>query len=248
MTVITKLFRKFAKKQDGNATVEFVILFPGLMYLFFLGFEAGYFMVRNVALERAVDISVREVRLSDGTIPNLEEFKELLCDQAFVHSDCQERVTVAVEPLEKTPGALANASDFACIDTNAASTPAGGNDSVGADGTNSSSGGTFSSDDNNFDTGTENELMVMRVCIMTEPVFPTTGLGLGLKREGDDLMAMVATTAFVNEPGSRSVSISDSDDADSTCGTGNGVGCGTGYGDGNGNNTGVGATNGVGID
>ena len=107
MKCVFNQFRKFAKKQDGNATIEFVILFPGLMFLFLVGFEAGYYMVRNVSLERAVDIAVRDVRLSNGQIPNLGQFKQNLCAEANILDDCEGSVKIDVEPIAKGSGAVA---------------------------------------------------------------------------------------------------------------------------------------------
>ena len=62
MRTLKKTFADFRSRQDGSATIEFVILFPGIMTLFLMGFEAGYYMVRNVALERAVDIAIFTAR------------------------------------------------------------------------------------------------------------------------------------------------------------------------------------------
>ncbi|WP_413720360.1 TadE/TadG family type IV pilus assembly protein [Silicimonas sp. MF1-12-2] len=217
MNCFVKKLRKFANKQDGNATIEFVILFPGIMFLFLVGFEAGYYMVRNASLERAVDISVRDVRLSNGQIPNLDQFKQNLCAQANILENCEGSVKVDVEPIAKGSGGIAAVANgpVRCVDKAApANRPA--NDI--------------------YDVGAENQMMVMRVCLLSQPMFPTTGLGVGMKIDTDGNYAIVATTAFVNEPGARDL-----------CGTGNGVGCGTGYGGGNGNNMGVGATNGLGI-
>jgi hypothetical protein len=48
--------------------------------------------------------------------------------------------------------------------------------------------------------GGNNELMMVRVCALFRPMFPSTGLGLNLRYDGDGNYAIVATTAFVNEP------------------------------------------------
>lgn len=224
-SVINK-FAWFARKQDGNATIEFVILFPGLMTLFLMGFEAGYYMVRNVSLERAVDIAVRDVRLSNGALPDLDKFKENICAQAAIFNGCQNLVTVDVEPIAKGSGGVAPIANgpVRCIDRNG--TP--------------QNNGNGNSPSETYNLGVANEMMVMRVCLMTDPMFPSTGLAVGMKIDSNQKYAIVATTAFVTEPGSRAVQ-------SSNCGTGTGIGCGTGYGGGSGNNTGLGATNGAGI-
>jgi len=35
------IFARFRRGQDGNATIEFVFLFPAFIFLFLTGFEAG---------------------------------------------------------------------------------------------------------------------------------------------------------------------------------------------------------------
>ncbi|NND17888.1 MAG: pilus assembly protein, partial [Silicimonas sp.] len=214
-------FARFARKQEGNATIEFVILFPGLMTLFLMGFEAGYYMVRNVSLERAVDITVRDLRLSNGALPDLNEFKQRLCTQASVFDDCANLVTVDVEPIARGSGGIAAIANgpVRCIDRNG--TP--------------QNNGNGNSPTETYNMGAMNEMMVMRVCLMTDPLFPTSGLAVGMKMETNKKYAIVATTAFVTEPGSRAVQ-------SSNCGAG--VGCGTGYGGGSGYGAGQGDTNG----
>lgn len=42
--------------------------------------------------------------------------------------------------------------------------------------------------------------MLVRVCALFEPFFPTTGLGMMMRYNARGDYALVATTAFVNEP------------------------------------------------
>ena len=56
-----------------------------------------------------------------------------------------------------------------------------------------------------FETGAQNQLMIMRVCALMQPIFPTTGIGAGMSVDLDGNYAPVRTAAFVTEPGSRAV-------------------------------------------
>ena len=109
--VVNKL-RRFRRKQDGNASIEFVILFPAFMFLFLTGFEAGYYMVRNVALERAVDIAVRDVRLHNGNasgqVTGFAELKKRICDEAGIIPDCMRTVQVELQPIPRGVGSVNN--------------------------------------------------------------------------------------------------------------------------------------------
>lgn len=186
MGFLRKGIRVYRRKEDGSATVEFVLLFPLFMSIFLMGFESGFYMVRNVMVERAVDISVRDIRLGNGKVPQYEDIIERICDAAVVLPDCSETVHIHMEEVAITPGAIAALDDEArCLN--------------------------YYSDEPQFDgseyeVGQANTMMLVQVCASVTPFFPTTGLGLRLQNSelsGD--MAIVATTAFVNEPGTRAL-------------------------------------------
>lgn len=183
-------FAKFRKAQDGNATIEFVILFPGLIALFLTGFEAGFYMVRNVSLERAVDIAVRDVRLGNssafGGVPSHTALKQRICDQVGIIPNCMQDVKVEVMRVDKQPGGVASAlgNQVRCIDKDA---PPG------------------SQVPDLYNTGIENDLMLIHVCALSQPVFPTSALGVGMKIDSQGNYAIVVATGFVNEPGARSL-------------------------------------------
>jgi hypothetical protein len=44
------------------------------------------------------------------------------------------------------------------------------------------------------------DVMLVRVCVMQEAIFPGAGLALGLVAEADNAYPLVAVSAFVNEP------------------------------------------------
>jgi hypothetical protein len=48
--------------------------------------------------------------------------------------------------------------------------------------------------------GTGDEMMIIRACAIVDPLFPGTGLGLDLPKDASGGFALVATSAFVNEP------------------------------------------------
>lgn len=188
MNVVNK-FRVFRDRQEGNATIEFVLLFPTFIFLFLTGFEAGYYMVRNVALERATDIAIRDVRLSNGQVPGWTALKQRICAEAAIIPDCMRTLQVEMRPVPKVPGGVATASggQVRCIDTGAPAAM----DQTG-----------------DYSTGTENQLMLVHVCSLAKPMFPTTGIGVGMKIDAQGNYALVATTAFVNEPGNRAIGAS----------------------------------------
>ena len=74
-----KQFRKFRRDEGGNPTMEFIIFLPLFMFMFLMSFEAGYYMLRGVMLERGVDMAVRQVRLSNGAVPDYTLLKKQIC-------------------------------------------------------------------------------------------------------------------------------------------------------------------------
>lgn len=185
MNVFSKLAR-FRQKEDGNATIEFVFWFPLFMFIFMMGFESGYYMVRNVMLERGVDQAARSVRLSNGSVPDLATLKMNVCQGAAIIPDCVNSLQIELEPVTKAPGGVAAAvgNSIRCIDKEAPPDV----DQTG-----------------DFATGVQNQLMIMRVCALSKPFFPTTGIGAGMRIDSLGNYAIVATAAFVNEPGNRTM-------------------------------------------
>jgi len=174
---------KLRDDENGSATIEFVILFPMIMFMFLTAFEAGYYMVRNVMLERAVDIAVRDVRLSKGQVPNFADIKARICEEALVLPNCLQNVQVEMRSIPIEPGSIAAMQGPSrCVDLDSTTDPANGTV---------------------YQTGQQNETMVVRVCALAQPMFPTTQLGLGMAKDAQGNYAIVATTAFVNEPGNR---------------------------------------------
>lgn len=180
MKRIVKWFSSFGKNQDGSSTVEFVLIFPAFMFIFLTGFESGYYMLRGVMLERGVDVAVREVRLANN-IPDLDQLKTNICDVTLMLPDCENSLQVEIRPVAPVPGGVADlGTEIDCIDKSVDPADA-----------------TLS----RYDTGSGNQLMMVRVCALAVPMFPTTLLGAGLKVDTQGHYALVSTTMFVNEPG-----------------------------------------------
>lgn len=176
----------FWKRQEGSATVEFVILFPLFMSIFLMGFESGYFMVRNVMLERGVDVAMRDVRLGNGRIPELTQLKQNICEAAVILPDCVNSLQIEMREIDmEGAGVSVMNTNAACIDTRV------------EDEDQSVYG--------SYDVGDTNRVVMVRACSVASPMFPTTGIGLGMTQSeaiGDNY-AIIAMSVFVTEPGTR---------------------------------------------
>ncbi|HEY6918896.1 MAG TPA: pilus assembly protein, partial [Tabrizicola sp.] len=54
---------------------------------------------------------------------------------------------------------------------------------------------------NEFAYGTDNDIMLLRICLKEKPMFPTTAVSLNMASEPDGTYALIVTSTFVNEPG-----------------------------------------------
>lgn len=185
---MVRFLGSFSKRSDGSATVEFALLFPLFVAIFLMGFESGLYMYRNVMLERGVDLAIRDVRLGNGKIPELAEFKTSICDNAFFDDEdgeCSKSLMVEMRQIEMEPGGASNMmGDARCVDRRHEEDQ---------------------SDFGSYDVGGTNEVVMVRVCYVQSPIFPTTGIGLGMGQANDlgGNYALISTSAFVTEPGTR---------------------------------------------
>ena len=174
--------QRFRRDEDGNATIEFVIVVPLIFTIFLTAIELGIYAKRQMWLDRGLDIAMREVRLNTLSIPTHDEMKQTICANAGFIPDCMTSVKIEMQPVD--PRSFSGLSDaIDCVDK---SQP------------------IASQDPPNYTTGEEHDLMLVRACVKFDPIFPLTGLGFELVRDGDSAgqAIMSARSAFVQEPGS----------------------------------------------
>ena len=173
---ITSALRRFRQKEDGSATVEFAILFPAFVTILLSGVELGMITLQHSMLERGLDLAVRDVRLGTGTAPQHDEIKNRVCQYAGLLKNCDSTLRLEMMQVDLRDAVLWDTSPD-CVDTSAAVQPV-----------------------RTFVNGQENDMMILRACVKIDPIFPTTGLGKQLAKDGAGQVALVATSAFVQEP------------------------------------------------
>lgn len=183
-----RLLSRFRRDESGTWTMEFVMIFPVFMLLLFAAFESGWMMTRYVLFERSVDLAVRDLRI--GTPPPLASgaadttenryiaFRKSICDKTDFIENCEDRIRIELQPVSMdTWGPLDPTTECRNIEE-----PMDPVSSI------------------NFVGGGNNELMMVRVCALYRPIFPTTGLAMSLRYNARNDYALVYTTAYVNEP------------------------------------------------
>lgn len=173
---ILRPFRRLTRREDGSATIEFVILFPLFMFLFLSAFEIGFFLLRQVMLERAVDINVRTLRLGQLDPATPQELKTRICRDALILKDCQSAISVELTPISTTTWNVPTAS-IQCVDREEQIDPV-----------------------LQFIPGGRDELMLVRACVVLDPFFATTPLVMNLPVDASGGYRISAVSTFVNEP------------------------------------------------
>lgn len=174
---IKALLGRFKRSEDGSATVEFAITFPSMLILMLSGIELGMVTLHHSMLERAMDITVREIRLSTGTPPEHEVIKAKICARAGFVGDCN--ANMRLEMIQINPFAWSGIEAVAdCTDQSEDVTPVR----------------EFKND------AEENDLMILRACAKFDPVFPTSGFGKNMVKDGAGQYALISMSVFVQEP------------------------------------------------
>ena len=178
-SALRRALRRFIR-EDGIATLEFVVMLPVFLMIFMASFESGLLMTRFVMLERAVDLTVRELRLGIFVNPKHDVMKKVICDRTVFFQDCEDIMRLDLTPVAMNGGGnwLLPAADAPCVDRDAVIKP-------------------LISD---LNTGTSNEMMLVRACAVFDPIWPLTGIGLNLNKDASGGYSLVAASAFVNEP------------------------------------------------
>ncbi|CUX80293.1 MAG: Tad secretion system minor pilin component TadE [Roseibaca calidilacus] len=179
MSIALKSLRNWAFRQDGAVTAEFVIAVPFILSLFFASVDVGISMLRQVMLDRAMDLAVREVRLgrvpSDGSVT----MAQLICARTALLPDCINNITVEMQPVD-TQDFTGLTPAVQCVNRELDLTPAV----------------TF-----NVGAGANaQELMLIRTCVAAEPLIRMTGFFTSMPINSEGQYVVVSRGVFVNEP------------------------------------------------
>ena len=169
-------FRVFRKREEGAASLEFVILFPAFAIILMSSIEAGMLMIRNVLLDHAVDVSVRSLRLGINPPGDEDELRKMICAQAKYLPDCENAVRVELVRVATDTWSMPSGR-VTCVQRGEELQPV-----------------------LQFQSGVEHEVMLLRACAVFDPFFPTTGLGLRLPKDSTGAYSLVSSSAFVVEP------------------------------------------------
>jgi hypothetical protein len=156
--------------------IPFALWSPIFMMIMISTIELGTMTIRHTALERALDLTVRDVRLGTGTEWKHDDLKDSICKYADILPRCQ--TTMNLEMIKLDMRAF-NEPDYYpdCVD-------------ISAD----------TQSQRTFQNGEANEVVFLRACYKYEPFTPVGYLGGAMMVDREGYTALIASSAFVLEP------------------------------------------------
>ena len=176
MTPLVKRLRRFWRRDQGTATVEFAILFPVFAILLVTGVEMSVLTLRQVMLERGIDLTVRQLRVGSMNNPSFQAVRQEICDNALIIPDCTSVLHLELTTISSDDWDVPT-TDTTCVDRDSDIEPVV-----------------------NFTPGQRNAYMLMRACAVFDPMFPNFGLSPDLPLDASGGYRLIASTSFVNEP------------------------------------------------
>ncbi len=184
--MITKMLtkvRRFCRGEGGNPSIEFMLIFPVFIWLTYSGVEIGLLAFKHANLERALDETIRDVRLnhlekytsntSQGWTHEL--LKTIVCEKALI-PDCDNHLALELNQIDPFVGNTLDPQAY-CVDTPEELRPS-----------------------QVFNPGAPNALMIVRACLEVSPLWSFSRLGQLAKKDPDGQFELHATTLFVHEP------------------------------------------------
>lgn len=173
---ILRSIRAFRNREDGNASVEFAIVIPAFLMILISSVELGIITVRQTMLERALDLTVRDLRLGTGSDQQHDDIRDSICARSGYIDNCDTSLRLEMVQVDPYNWTGINARPD-CINAVEEVQPV-----------------------REFINGQSNELMFIRACMKFDPIFPFWGLGESLHKDAGGRVSLFASSAFVQEP------------------------------------------------
>ncbi|MFZ7093213.1 TadE/TadG family type IV pilus assembly protein [Primorskyibacter sp. 2E233] len=176
ISFVKNALKSFARDERGSMVVPFALWTPVFLGLILSGVELGTVTIRQTALERALDDTVRDLRLDVASNVTHDQLKAQICQGAAVLPDCENMLRLEMVSLDmRAWSAPATSAD--CVDVSQEVNPVRG-----------------------FYRGGDQAMMLLRACYKYQPITPAGTLSSSLAKDEAGYTAIVATTAFVHEP------------------------------------------------
>lgn len=172
---VKRRVQAFVRSEAANATVEFVIIAPVLLWFVFSTFETGWLMTRKTMLDRGLNMAIRELRLGLIEDPDHAKLKARVCERTRVLRNCIASIHLELTPITVNGGIPDTKAT--CVDRSGEVEPVV-----------------------DFSPGAREEIMFVRACLIVDPLLPGFGIGSMLSKDATGGVTLIAKSAFMNEP------------------------------------------------
>jgi hypothetical protein len=173
--VLPSRLRRFLTGENGSMVVPFALWLPVFIMVIVSSIELGTLTVRHTQLERALDQTVREVKIGSGAATH-DEMKAAICARTTTLPGCTEMLHLEMVVLDMRDWSQPPASAD-CVDISEDVTP-----------------------QRMFQNGQGGQMMLLRACYKFRPATPIGSFNASLRDDGQGYSAIVSTSAFVHEP------------------------------------------------
>jgi hypothetical protein len=167
--------RRFRRNTAGAAAVEFALVVPLLLSIIFSTMEAGWIMVQSIMLDRALDMTVRELRIGSFANPTQASMRQRVCERAMVLADCEQALALELIPITSSASYPTDAAR--CVERNTPIQPV-----------------------LRFGAGLRAQTVFVRACFVVDPLTPMLGLALALPKDASGGIRIISKSGFINEP------------------------------------------------
>ncbi|MEM9579996.1 MAG: TadE/TadG family type IV pilus assembly protein [Pseudomonadota bacterium] len=171
----------FRASENGAPTLEFALVFPAFMMMLMVAVELGVVNLRQIALESRLDSAMRVVRINTNVRYTHDDVRDMICQNADMFPDCASNLRLEMIPNDPR-GYAQLPSTVDCVNSTVPINDA-------------------QNEVRNFSLGNANELVMVRACLLYDPVLPTSLLALTRTTDANGKSAHVAVSAFTQEPG-----------------------------------------------
>lgn len=164
--------------EEGAVTVDFVLMLPMVLTIFFASVEASMMQMRIGMMDRAMELTVRDLRIGSlGVGISHEKLRKVYCDYSMMIPNCERHLKLELSIIDRQ-----NWEGFPelvqCLDRLEEIDP----DSI------------------NIISTLPNDIVAIRACMVFEPFFPSSRYGLRMRRDESGGIQLATMSAFVNEP------------------------------------------------
>lgn len=108
---LTRLVRKFGRREDGAAAVEFALVAAPFFILLLVIFETATVLFTDISLQNGVTAASRLIRTGQLQNSGLgkEDFRKAICDNVMLYVDCS-KIRLAVRRATAAPPTPVNMS------------------------------------------------------------------------------------------------------------------------------------------